>query len=80
MMGYHTPREFYVPKNSNFEKQIHQTTMPTIFWKPDVTTVLAKSFSIDFINKSKCKNMRVIVEGIAKDGKSIFIEKVVNVL
>jgi TonB-dependent SusC/RagA subfamily outer membrane receptor len=79
MMGYHAPREFFVPKYDPDEPgtEIFKQT-PTIYWNPKVVLDENGKFKAEFVNPSKCAHLRVIVNGISKNGVPVYIEKEVK--
>lgn len=71
MLGYYTPREFYIPK---YKKYPNLKKIPdhrkTIYWNPRIETVGDKHFKMEFYN-SNAEKLRVHIEGITEDGKPV---------
>jgi len=68
--GYDMRREFYSPDYSNPQTN---TLVPdlrsTIYWKPSIITNTQGKAGVDFFNADGSGNYRVIVEGLAPEGK-----------
>jgi len=70
MLGYHTPKSFYVPKyksdNIDSEKKDLRTT---VYWNPNVKTDKTGKAYIEFYQSDVSDNFEIVIEGMTEKGK-----------
>ncbi|RLD75609.1 MAG: hypothetical protein DRJ07_17785, partial [Bacteroidetes bacterium] len=71
MLGYHTPKTFYVPKYdikkgiTNEKKDYRKT----VYWKPNVKTDKTGKAYIEFYQSDISDEFEIVIEGISVNGK-----------
>ena len=80
MYGYTPIRQFYSP---NYEvsdaQQERKDLRTTLYWNPNVTTVPGNNNAIlSFFNNDVSRALRVIIEGISREGKLTHYEEIVK--
>jgi hypothetical protein len=67
--GFDVPRIFYSPK---YDNKTDQAFVPdyrsTIFWEPDIKVEKNKSEKLEYYNADNPASIKIIVEGITKEG------------
>jgi hypothetical protein len=67
--GYDVPRIFYSP---NYENKAEQTFLPdyrsTIFWQPNLNIEKNRKSAIQYFNADNPAKIRLIVEGVTREG------------
>lgn len=78
--GYTAIREFYAPNYSSFSQQNEQRDIrTTLYWNPSVLlSAQKKSTVLTFYNNDVSKGFRVVIEGIAKDGRLTHVEQIME--
>ncbi|MFT4204287.1 MAG: hypothetical protein QM610_10285 [Chitinophagaceae bacterium] len=77
VMGYTSVGRFYSPDYSVPGSVTGDDYRPTLLWQPGIRLDrLRHSQSIRFYNNSLSRSFRVVVEGIAEDGRLVHFEKV----
>jgi hypothetical protein len=79
--GYSPIREFYSPDYSVAAAENGQPDVrTTLYWKPQINLGGAENkIKIEFFNSDvQHKALRVIVEGVTKDGRLTHFEQVIN--
>jgi hypothetical protein len=78
--GYTAIREFYAPNYSSFSQQNEQRDIrTTLYWNPSVLlSTQKKSTVLTFYNNDVSKAFRVVIEGIAKDGRLTHVEQIME--
>ena len=71
MLGYHTPKAFYVPKydierNLNNGKKDYRTT---VYWRPNVKTDKTGKAYIEFYQSDINDDFEIVIEGISEKGE-----------
>jgi len=75
--GFSFIREFYSPNYSIDSLKMQNDNRITLLWKPDIyLRTINPVVPIRFYNNDNSKRFKVIVEGMTKDGKMIFLEKI----
>ena len=78
--GYTPVKEFYVPDNSEqfFNSQLIDLRR-TIYWKSDIRTGGNNNkVKVSFYNNDISRSLRIVVEGMAQDGRLIHFSKLLN--
>ncbi len=80
MLGYTPVKEFYSPDHSEQANNIPQADLRrTLYWKPNIQTGSNdREIKISFYNNDVSHSLRIILEGIAADGRLIHINKFLN--
>ena len=78
--GYTTIKQFYSPDYGTFDpKNEAEDVRSTLYWNPLILTTSEKHvIHLPFYNNDLTTSFRVVLEGIAKDGRLTHIEKVVE--
>jgi len=77
-MGYTVTREFYAMDYSILNPESSFSDVrPTLYWNPSVAIVDGKAI-IEFYNDDVSKKSKLVLEGIDKKGRLIYIEKVLE--
>jgi hypothetical protein len=78
--GYTYMKEFYSPNYNTFNPRNEQADMrSTLYWGPIILTDPQNHEKrIRFFNNDATKSFRVVVEGLAQDGRLTHIEKVLE--
>ncbi|RPH31660.1 MAG: hypothetical protein EHM93_12610 [Bacteroidales bacterium] len=73
IMGYNAPRVFYSPQYNNSDKEsvYKPDQRTTLYWQPNIKLDNKKSFSLNYFNTDNPSTIKVVVEGITKDGVPI---------
>jgi hypothetical protein len=78
-LGYSVSREFYVP---DYERQDKGKTQPdqrtTLYWNGNLRPDKDGKAKIVFFNNDVAKRLKIVVNGIDKDGKLVHVEQVVE--
>jgi hypothetical protein len=73
MEGYHQPREFYSPKYSSADNDKNLIDIrPTLYWNPKIKTDEKGNAKVTFWNSDNQTNVKVNLQGVAKDGQPIY--------
>ena len=75
LSGYSVAREFYHP-GPNVDTNIPDIR-PTLYWNPELKSINGKAV-IDFYNDDVAKKFKVVIQGIDKNGKLLYIERSVQ--
>jgi TonB-dependent SusC/RagA subfamily outer membrane receptor len=68
-MGYNVPREFYAPKyDVNIPDHVRPDFRSTLHWQPNVRTDASGKANITYWNTDAKTNIRIIAEGVSKQG------------
>ena len=68
-MGYNIPREFYAPKyDVNIPDHVRPDFRSTLHWQPNVRTDAIGKASITYWNTDAKATMKIIAEGVSKQG------------
>jgi hypothetical protein len=80
IVGYSPVREFYSPNYSTFVRANEQRDVrTTLYWRPQILTKGKNKFTLVFYNTDVfSKALRVVVEGITKDGQLTHFEELVE--
>jgi hypothetical protein len=79
--GYSPIKEFYSPNYSTFVRSNEQRDVrTTLYWKPQIITTARKNiFTLVFYNTDVfSKAVRVVVEGMTKEGQLTHLEQVIE--
>jgi hypothetical protein len=75
--GFSFIREFYSPNYSVDSLKKQNDHRITLVWKPDIyLRTINPVVPIRFYNNDNSKRFKVIIEGMTKDGKMLFLEKI----
>ncbi len=76
--GYTWAKEFYSPDYSKSNPGVPDTRI-TLYWNPFIQTDAEhRKIKLDFYNNDTSKSMRIVLEGVAEDGRLIHVEKVIE--
>jgi len=75
--GYSTPREFLAEAPVAGKQRAGPGFRTTLFWAHDVQTDANGMARVHFVANGKTKKYRVVVQGFDKDGRPIYLEKVI---
>jgi hypothetical protein len=80
IVGYSPVREFYSPNYSTFVRANEQRDVrTTLYWRPQILTKGKNKFTLVFYNTDVfSKALRVVVEGMTKDGQLTHFEELVE--
>jgi hypothetical protein len=80
IVGYSPVREFYSPNYSTFVRANEQRDVrTTLYWRPQIITKGKNKFTLVFYNTDVfSKALRVVVEGMTKDGQLTHFEELVE--
>jgi hypothetical protein len=81
VVGYSPIREFYSPNYSTFVRAHEQRDVrTTLFWKPQLTTAKNENkVTVVFYNTDVfSKALRVVVEGMTRDGQFTHFEQIME--
>ncbi len=80
VVGYTAPKEFYSPDYSDPKQNTAlEDVRSTLYWNPWViTTRQNHTITLPFYNNDITTKMRVVLEGVNRDGKLTRIEKVIE--
>jgi len=78
--GYTTIRQFYSPNYASFSPANEKKDLrTTLYWNPQViTSGLKNKVVVSFFNNDVTKRFRVIIEGMAKDGRLAHVEQIME--
>ncbi len=78
--GYTLIRQFYSPNYASFNAANEKKDLrTTLYWNPQVTTSIFKNkVVVSFFNNDVTKRFRVIIEGMAKDGRLMHMEQIME--
>jgi hypothetical protein len=79
-IGFTVSREFYSPnytKNPELDKNASDNRL-TLYWNPNVEKNKQGMYSIDFHNSDHAKEFKIIIQGIDKNGKLIYTERIIK--
>lgn len=78
--GYSVVREFYTPDYDNIKVTDDKKDLrTTLYWNPSVTTTPDQnSVTLTFFNNDITNDFRVVIEGMAKDGRLAHVEKIIK--
>lgn len=78
--GFQPERQFYSPKYDDPDKAVPASDLrTTIYWKPDIFTIGARSTDLSFFTAAKPGKYRFIIEGVDADGRlgrKVFVREV----
>jgi hypothetical protein len=77
-MGYTVTREFYNPDYSLITDNTNPDTRTTLYWNPNVKLDKTGHAHLRFYNNDITKKFKVVIQGIDKQGKLIFIEEIIQ--
>ncbi len=67
--GFNVPRIFYSPRYDNKSQEaIAPDLRSTIFWKPDIRIEKGREVKFDFYNADETGTIKVIAEGVTREG------------
>ncbi|MEO8763353.1 MAG: hypothetical protein ABI416_03660 [Ginsengibacter sp.] len=78
--GYTSVREFYTPNYNSFDTDNDKKDLrTTLYWNPQVFTTRGNNkVKFTFYNNDVTKSFRVVIEGMAKDGRLAHIESIME--
>lgn len=71
MLGYHTPKAFYVPKY-DIKRKVNngkKDCRTTVYWKPNVKTDKTGKAYIEFYQSDIADDFEVVIEGMSEKGE-----------
>lgn len=75
-MGYSAQREFFHMDYADpANKDIATDKRPTLYWMPDLKTDASGKATIRFYNDDQSAKFRLVVQGMDKDGRLLYMEK-----
>lgn len=79
VMGYSLVREFYSP---DYSVKNRLTELPdkrvTLYWSPNLLRdTVTHDFSFSFYNSDAAQHMRIVIEGLSRDGRIVHLEKTI---
>ncbi len=78
MNGYSYTRQFYSPDYNKLNGDDKPDLRTTLYWNPEIITTAENSkLKFSFYNNDVSKSLKVIIEGMSKDGKLTHIEKLI---
>ena len=78
--GYSTIKEFYSPDYANYQPSNNDVDYrTTLYWNPSVfTNKQNRRILITFYNNDISESFRVVIEGVARDGRLTRLEQIVE--
>lgn len=76
LTGYSVAREFYHPSPSDSTGIMD--VRPTLYWNPDIAPAANGKATLSFYNDEVANKFRIIVQGIDKNGKLLYIERTIQ--
>ena len=74
--GYSVAREFYHP--GPHEPKDVPDIRPTLYWNPELTPQANGKAVIAFFNDDVANKFKVVIQGIDKNGKLLYIERTIQ--
>ncbi len=69
MLGYHKPREFYVPRYGTGFDNLMEDNRSCLYWNPKVRTDSDGRAEVSFYNSEKTGRFYIVTEGISGSGQ-----------
>ncbi|MES2328056.1 MAG: hypothetical protein V4539_00550 [Bacteroidota bacterium] len=77
--GYTAVKEFYSPNYAEQQKMMQVDARRTLYWKPNIeTSSINNKVKISFYNNDISHSFRIVLEGLAQDGRLIHVSKLLK--